>query len=106
MQSNLVESIKKDPAYIELTQKRFSFSITLAILMLVIYYAFILLIAFNKKLLAIPLADGMVTTVGIPVGIGIIVLAFVLTGIYTKRANTEFDALSDKIKENAQKAGF
>ena len=106
MQSNLTEMIKNDPAYKELTQKRGSFSIKLAVTMLVLYYAFILLIAFNKKLLATPIADGMVMTIGIPMGIGIIVIAFVLTGIYTKRANGEFDALNDKIKENVKKAGY
>lgn len=106
MKSNLVDTIKNDPAYKELTQKRSSFSIMLAVLMLFIYYAFILLIAFNKKLLAVPMAEGMVTTIGIPIGIGIIVIAFLLTGLYTKRANTEFDALSEQIKENVKKAGF
>ncbi|MEY4505039.1 MAG: hypothetical protein RL154_1336 [Pseudomonadota bacterium] len=106
MKSNLVDTIKNDPAYKELMQKRTSFSVMLAIIMLVVYYAFILLIAFNKKILGVPVADGMVMSVGIPMGLGIIILAFVLTGIYTKRANTEFDALSDKIKENVKKAGF
>jgi uncharacterized membrane protein (DUF485 family) len=106
MQSKLIETIKNDPAYKELIQKRSGFSIKLAIAMLVIYYAFILLIAFDKKLLGTPVAEGMVMTIGIPMGIGIIVAAFVLTGIYTKRANGEFDALNDKLKENVKKAGF
>ena len=42
------------------------------------------------------------TTVGIPVGIAIIVFAFGLTGIYVKRANSEFDDLTTKIKENVK----
>jgi len=39
-----------------------------------------------------------VTTIGIPIGMAIILFAFVLTGIYTKRANGEFDDLANKIK--------
>jgi hypothetical protein len=45
---------------------------------------------------------GAVTTIGIPVGILIIVAAFVLTGIYVRRANAEFDALNQQIVEGSQ----
>jgi len=104
MKNNLVEIVKNSPSYKELMEKRTGFSLKLAAIMLVMYYAFILVIAFDKKLLGISLAGG-VTTIGIPVGVGIIVISFVLTGIYTKRANTEFDELSEKIKEEVRKAG-
>lgn len=104
MQNNIVEIVKNSPSYKELLEKRTSFSLKLAAVMLVMYYAFILVIAFDKKLLGVSLSGG-VTTVGIPVGIGIIVISFILTGIYTKRANTEFDELSEKVKEEVRKAG-
>jgi len=71
----------------------------LAIVMLVIYYGFILIVAFNKEFLGQPLSPGSITTVGIPVGLGVIVSAFVLTGIYVFRANSEFDRLTREIKE-------
>lgn len=69
--------------------------------MLAIYYTFILVIAFSPKTLGTPISDG-VSTIGIPVGVLIILLCFILTGIYTKRANTEFDALTKEIKEDAR----
>ena len=46
---------------------------------------------------AVILSEGSVTTVGIPVGIAIIVVAFLLTGIYVRRANKEFDKLNSEI---------
>jgi uncharacterized membrane protein (DUF485 family) len=67
--------------------------------MLVVYFAFILTIAFNPSLLGTPLSEGSVTTVGIPIGMAVIIFAFVITGIYTKRANSEFDDLNNKIKD-------
>lgn len=67
-----------------------------------VYFAFILTIAFNPSLLGTPLAEGSVTTVGIPVGIAVIIFAFVLTGIYTNRANGEFDDLANKIKDSVK----
>ena len=98
MKKELVEQIKNDPNYKELVAKRSAFSIKLTVAMLVVYFAFILTIAFDPSLLGAPLSSDSVTTVGIPIGIAVIVFAFILTGIYTKRANGEFDELSNKIK--------
>ena len=102
MKKELIEQIKNDPNYKELVQKRTAFSIKLTVAMLVVYFAFILTIAFDPKLLGTPLSGDSVTTIGIPIGMAVIVFAFVLTGIYTKRANGEFDDLSNKIKNSVK----
>ena len=99
MQQDLVHAIKSNHKYHELVSKRTKFAWTLAIAMLGIYYTFILVIAFDKQILAQPLWAGSVTTVGIPVGIAVILSAFALTGIYVFRANSEFDRLTSEIKE-------
>ena len=99
MQQDLVHAIRSNPKYHELVSKRSKFAWTLAAVMLVIYYGFILLIAFDKEFLAQSLWTGSVTTVGIPVGVGVILSAFLLTGIYVFRANSEFDRLTNEIKE-------
>ncbi|MDD2357148.1 MAG: DUF485 domain-containing protein [Thiovulaceae bacterium] len=102
MKKELVEKIKNDPNYIELVAKRTAFSIKLTIAILVVYFAFILTIAFDPTLLGTPMSSDSVTTIGIPIGMAVIVFAFILTGIYTKRANTEFDDLSNKIKNSVK----
>jgi uncharacterized membrane protein (DUF485 family) len=102
MTNDSVERIKKHPLYTELVAKRKRFAWILTILMLAIYYGFILVIAFSPKLLAVPLSAGSVTTIGIPVGVVIILSAFVLTGIYVVRANGEFDRLTKAIREDLQ----
>ena len=102
MEKELVEKIKANPDYQELVSKRSSFSLKLTIAMLVVYFAFILTIAFDPSLLATPLSPDSVTTIGIPIGMFVIAFAFVLTGIYTKRANGEFDDLANKIKESVK----
>jgi len=99
MKKEIVEQIKNDPNYIELVTKRTAFSIKLTIAMLVVYFAFILTIAFEPSLLGARISADSVTTIGIPIGMVVIVFAFILTGIYTKRANGEFDDLSNKIKD-------
>ena len=99
MQQDLVHAIRSNPKYHELVSKRSKFAWTLAAVMLVIYYGFILIMAFDKEFLAQSLWTGSVTTVGIPVGVGVILSAFLLTGIYVFRANAEFDRLTNEIKE-------
>lgn len=100
MNKETVEKIKSNPDYQKLVSTRNSFAVKLSIMMLAVYFLFILLIAFNPTVLGTPLSSGSVTTVGIPVGIGIIIFAIVLTGIYTKRANGEFDDLSNSVKNS------
>ena len=92
----LIEAIKRDPEFHELVRKRTSFAWALSTTMAVIYFGFILLVAFAPKFLGTPLGSG-VTTIGIPLGLFVIVSAFVLTGLYVRRANSEFDALTQKI---------
>ncbi|HDX8617293.1 TPA: DUF485 domain-containing protein [Aeromonas dhakensis] len=89
--------IQQDPNFQTLVAKRQRFAWTLSILMLGLYLAFILLIAFAPGWLGTPLSEGSSVTRGIPVGIGLILSAFVLTGVYVFRANSEFDELNQKI---------
>jgi uncharacterized membrane protein (DUF485 family) len=93
-----VTKVENHPKYQELVSKRSRFGWTLAILMLVIYYGFILMIAFAPEFLARPLSETSIITIGIPIGLGVIISAFVLTGIYVWRANTEFDRLNNELK--------
>jgi len=103
MSQNIYDRVQANPKFTELVQKRSRFAWTLAIIMLVVYYSFITVIAFSPATFAIKIGDG-VTTIGMPIGLSVIVIAFVLTGIYIKRANGEFDALTNEIKEEARSA--
>ena len=95
------QTIERTTAYRDLVAKRSKLGWTLSAVMLVIYFGFILLVAYAPKFLGTPLGTG-VMTVGIPVGLAVIVSAFVLTGIYVRRANSEFDALTRQIVEEAK----
>lgn len=95
------QRILANPKFQELVQKRSSFAWTLSIAMLVIYFGFILLVAFGKDFLGTPIGSG-VTTWGLPVGLFTIVSAFALTGIYVQRANGEFDELNRQIMEESK----
>ena len=92
-------SIQAHPKYQELVRSRTRFGWLLTSIMLVAYFGFVLLIAFNKELLARPIGTG-VTSIGIPLGLGIIILGIALTAIYVRRANSQYDALLNAVLED------
>ena len=96
----IVARIEANPKYHELRRKRNTLGWTLTIMMLVVYYGFIGLIAFDKEFLARPIGSG-VTTLGIPIAFGVIIFTIVITGLYVRRANSEYDRLTAKILEEA-----
>lgn len=98
MDDNLVAKVTAHPKYQELKARRTRFGVWLTIGMLVVYYGFILLVAFNKPLLASRIGEG-VMTLGMPIGLGVILFTIVITAIYVQRANGEFDRLSDDINK-------
>jgi uncharacterized membrane protein (DUF485 family) len=100
MNHDLTARVVNDPRYQELKARRSRFGWLLTVAMLIVYYGFILLVAFDKPLLATRIGDG-VTTVGMPLGLGVIVFTIVITGIYVRRANREYDELSDQIAKEA-----
>lgn len=101
MNDTLVTRIKANPKYQELVSKRNAFSLKLSIFVLAMFYSFVLVIAFNKELLAIRLGEG-VMTVAFPVGAAIIVISFITTLIYVRRANSEFEELTESIKDDVK----
>ena len=102
MEQSLAEKISANPDYQRLKNTRSRFGWTLTIAMLVVYYGYILLIAFDKELLATRIGNG-VTTWGIPIGFGVIIFTIVITGVYVRRANREFDYLTEKVRAEALK---
>ncbi|HSW03896.1 DUF485 domain-containing protein [Aquabacterium sp.] len=102
MEDDLVQRIASNPKYQELKAKRSSFGWWLTLAMMVAYYGFILLVAFAKPLVSQRLGDG-VMTLGIPLGFGVIVFTVAITAYYVKRANSEFDDLTEQITRGVLK---
>ena len=102
MENDMATKIAANPKYQKLVATRSSFGWILTLIMMVVYYGYIALIAFNKESLSARLGDG-VMTVGIPVGLGVIFFTILITGFYVRRANSEFDQLTREIVEESGK---
>jgi uncharacterized membrane protein (DUF485 family) len=86
------------PEFKRMVRLKWRVSMILTIAMLFIYFGFILLIAFNKPFLATSIGQNM--TLGLPIGIGVLLSAWLLTGIYTWWANRYHDSrISEIIKK-------
>jgi len=99
---DVLDRISKNPKFLEFVAMRSRYGIIMSIISAAAYYGFILLVAFDKQLLATKIGSG-VMTLGVPLGVGVIVFTIILTWIYVRRANTEFDAINEAIIKEAQK---
>ena len=77
-------------------RRKNSVSITLTALTLIVYFGFMILLAFGQQFLATRISRSV--TLGIPLGISVIVLAWIFTGIYVRWANTKYDEMVARVK--------
>ena len=93
----------EDPDFRDLVARKNRISNRLTGLTLIIYYGFILLIAFKREVLGSKVAGNV--TFGIFLGIGVIIACFFLTGVYVRWANRNYDAMIDRLKQKAGHGG-
>ncbi|MBV6289891.1 DUF485 domain-containing protein [Pseudomonas aegrilactucae] len=97
-----IDSICNHPDFKQLVRRKQRLNGSLTLAMLVIYYGFVLLVAFSPSTLGQSLSGG-VTTVGMLVGVLVVLVSFGLTGIYVYRANNVLDPLNDKVRQECAK---
>ncbi len=98
MEDDLVQKIQSNAKYRQLVARRSRFGWTLTWMMMVVYYGFILLIAFDKELMGRKIGAGVMTW-GMPIALAVIIFTVAVTGIYVLRANGEFDTLTAQIRQ-------
>lgn len=104
MSSEVYARIRQNPRFAELVAKRTRFAATLATIVFVVFYAFILLVAFAPALIGKRLFDGSNWTLGVVAGLLQFIVFWVLTLVYVRRANGEFDDLNQEIIKTAWEA--
>jgi uncharacterized membrane protein (DUF485 family) len=100
VEDDIVQRVKADPNYQKLVKTRSRYGWTLTWLVMIAYYGFTCLNAFDKPFMASKIGDGVMSW-GVPLGLFVILFTIAVTGIYVRRANSEFDALTDAIQRNA-----
>jgi len=96
--------IRANPRFVELVEKRTRFAGRLSAVVLVIFYGFVLTVAFAPDVIAMRLFEGSNLTLGIALGLFQFILFWILTLVYVRRANGEFDDINNEIVKSAWKA--
>ena len=103
MAADLYAKIRANPKFESFVGMRNRYSTIMAILGAVAYYGFIILVAYDKEFLAQKIGEGYAMSIGIPIGVGVIAFTIIITWIYVRRANNEFDDINAQIVREAQK---
>lgn len=98
----MVTQIEQNIHYIALKKKRNILGWLLTVIVMIIYYGWIFIIAFNPHFLETTMGGG-VTTIAIPIGVGVIFIMVLLTAFYVFRANKIYDPLVDLIEKEVSK---
>ncbi|MDQ2988024.1 MAG: DUF485 domain-containing protein [Pseudomonadota bacterium] len=99
--STVQERIRRNPKFAELVTRRTRLAVRLSLIVLVPYYTFMMVTAFKPALLAQPISEGSIITIGWPIGALIIIGAWLTTAVYIRCANGEFDRLNQEILSEA-----
>lgn len=99
----MYEHMRTNPKFQELVTRRGRFAWTLAIIVLTMFYGYVLTIAFNPTALGRPVAEGSMLTIGVAVELFMFIFFWVLTAFYVRRANNEFDAMTQDLIRDAWK---
>ena len=103
MSSEIYDRIQKNPKFKELVSKRERLAWTLTGIVLVLFFGLFMTVAFYPSVLAIRLGDSYVTT-GLLIVFFQFILFWLFTAFYVRRANSEFDALTEQLLSESMKA--
>lgn len=90
-----LKNIDQTKEFKQLVTRRWIVAIILTALVFITYYGFILVVGLSKATMAQKI--GVVTTLGIPVAIAVIIISFFLTAYYVIWANSVYDSLASSI---------
>lgn len=103
MSSVMYERMRVNPKFQKLVQTRGRFAWTLSAIVLILFYGFFMLVAFNPALLGQKIAEGSMWPIGYTIQLGLFVFFWLLTVVYVRKANGEFDDMTAELIKEAQK---
>ena len=103
MAASVYAHIRNNPKFHQLVSTRSRFAWTLSAVVIILYYGFMAIVAFNPAWLAQALGEGRIATIGWPIAASLMVLFWILTGLYVVRANGKFDAVNAELIKEATK---
>jgi len=97
MSNTNTHEILQSSAFKKLVKNRWNISLSFTFIMLFIYVGFLLLVAYDKEALKMPIGESI--NLAIVVGLGIILFSWLITGAYVYWANNYYDKAVNEIKK-------
>lgn len=104
MSASVYAHIRNNPLFADLVKRRGRFAWLLAAVVFIVFYGFVMAVAFAPDLIASRPFAGSHLTVGILAGLFQFVVFWILTFFYVRRANGEFDTINKEIIKQAWEA--
>ncbi|MHB1179378.1 MAG: DUF485 domain-containing protein [Daejeonella sp.] len=98
MSNTKTDQILQSAAFKKLVKTRWNISLSFTFIMLFVYIGFLMVVAYHKDTLKMPLGDSF--NLAIVVGLGIIIFSWLITGVYVYWANNYYDASVKEIKKD------
>jgi uncharacterized membrane protein (DUF485 family) len=105
MTNPIYKKMRNNPKFQQLVEKRSRFAWTLSLITLVAFYGFVMLVAFQPATVGQPLSEGSRYTLGLVVELAMFIGFWLMTWFYVRRANGEFDAMTQEIIREATRGG-
>jgi uncharacterized membrane protein (DUF485 family) len=103
MSVEIYERLRVNPKFQELVVTRGRFAWTLTFIVLTLFYGFVLAVAYFPSIMGQPVSEGSMLTVGVAVELSLFIFFWLLSALYVRRANSEFDALTQEVIKQARK---
>ena len=97
MENNIARQVLNNPKFQKMAKTKRMYCWSFSILMFVIYVIYILYIGASPESFGVPVAAGKTTTVGIYVGLFVILFAIGITGIYVRQANGPLEEITQEV---------
>ncbi len=103
MSDPVYQRVRQNPKFQMLVQKRGRLALILSLIVLVSYYALMMVVAFAPDALRTPIVQGSAISIGFPIAAVIIIISWMLTGVYSHFANGEFEELNNEIVAESER---
>ena len=97
MENNIAQQVLNNPKFQKMAKTKRMYCWSFSILMFVIYVIYILYIGASPESFGTPVAEGKTTTIGIYIGLFVILFAISITGIYVRQANGPLEEITQEV---------
>ena len=97
MEKNIAQQVLNNPKFQKMAKTKRMYCWSFSILMFVIYVIYILYIGASPESFGTPVAEGKTTTIGIYIGLFVILFAISITGIYVRQANGPLEEITQEV---------